>query len=116
MPSTALFIHVPVDRFEISNGPGPMWLVQVVADLYTRLTVPHATDTVYAEVEFTLRTPASGMRFRRTLKLTAFDVGDVTRDDFGDIDRDCSFTALFNGVVVSGAYNMKRRTGFFSLN
>lgn len=116
MPSNALLVHVPVDQVEIINGPGPMWFVQVVADLYAQLLVPHATGTVYAELEFTLRTGASASTFRRKLKLTAIDMdGDVTRDDFGDLDRECSFTARFDGHSVSGQYNPKRRTGRFSL-
>lgn len=111
MPSNALLVHVPVDQIEICNGPGPMWLVPVIADLYTRLTVVHATGTVFVEVKFTLRTPASDRRFRRTLRITAFDIGDIRRDDFGDLDRDCSFTARFDGQRVAGRYNLKRRTG-----
>lgn len=119
MPSTELFVHVPVDYIDIVNGPGPMWLVQVVADLYVRkaraMNVALATCE-YSEVEFTLKTLASNTPFRRKLKIAEFELGDVEQKDFGNLDRDCMFTAVFSGQVVSGMYNPKRRTGDFSLD
>jgi len=113
MPSTALFVHVPVDKIVIINGPGPKWLVQAIGDLNTRLTAPHANGTVYTEMEFTLRTGASDSTFRRKLKVTAFDISDLRRDDFGGLDKEYSFVARLNGHAVFGYYNPKGRTGFF---
>lgn len=118
MPSQAMLVHVPVDEIEIISGPGPMWLVQVIADLYMRKSrIAHVADAVYAEVEFTLKTLASNTSFRRKLRIAEFELGDVDpKEDFGNLDRDCFFTAVFNGEVVSGTYNLKHRTGWFNVD
>lgn len=99
-----LVAHVPVDNFEIHNGPSQARCLQVMEEL-SRGTVqePH-----YAEQVFTLATLASNSLFRRTLKLAAiFAVKD---------NGTFNFTAIFCGRVVSGVYDPRVKRGYFNLD
>lgn len=95
--------HIPVDRFDIVNGPGATKWVELQAALVGKAGSSHP----YVEALLTLKTLASGTSFRRTLKMaTIFNVKDGVFE----------FTAIFNDFGVSGVYNMKSRTGWFSLD
>lgn len=98
-----LMAHVPVDRFDIVDGPRHVkWMAMM-----ERLGRSTDQNPVYVHLALTLTTAASNTPFRRGVALaTIFDVkGDVF-----------SFTALFSGRVVSGVYNMETRTGWFNLD
>ncbi|HEY0965001.1 MAG TPA: hypothetical protein VGE13_00800 [Candidatus Saccharimonadales bacterium] len=113
MPSKAHFVHVPVDRVEICNGPGPVIWVKTVALLHANMfqEIP-LPDIEVDDLEFTLRTSASSKTFRRKLKITSADVDII---DFGEVDVEVGFTAIFNRQIASGIYNPGRRTGWFSI-
>jgi hypothetical protein len=99
-----LMVHVPVDNFEIVNGPGATKCMEIQEELHR-----HENDqsSRYVEVTFTLKTLASKSAFKRQLKLaTIFSVFDGT----------FSFTAIFNNRIVSGVYDMKDHTGWFNLD
>jgi hypothetical protein len=116
MPSTALFVHVPVDSVEIVDGPGSTWVTEIIPDYYERLTgQDHTLSAISIEVALTLRTDASGLTFRRKLKLTAFGIGVMVHfaSDSLSLNRDCPFTARFSGHNVSGYYNPQERKGHF---
>jgi hypothetical protein len=88
MAATVLFVHVPVDRVEIVSGP--KWKLDN-----------------YHPWRFKLRTAASAKTFYRTIKLEWLQFSD---------ENEAQFTAIFCGAVISGAYNMKTRKGWFSLD
>jgi hypothetical protein len=94
-----LIAHVPVDNFEIVNGPGAVKITEMMESLhqYPNLTV-NATVT--------LKTDASQSEFKRTLKIATI---------YGVYDGHMSFTAFFANRVVGGFYDMKTRTGWFNL-
>ncbi|HEY8992877.1 MAG TPA: hypothetical protein VIM37_03460 [Candidatus Microsaccharimonas sp.] len=91
---------LPVDKFEIVNGPGALKCMEIQEEL-------HRHPDVYVEVTFTLKTLASDSSFKRQLKLANL---------YGVFDGNFSFTAIFNNRIVSGAYNMQSRTGWFNLD
>ncbi len=96
---STLVAHVPVDRFDIVDGPGAARCMAGQERLYFAQT--------YVDLVFTLKTAASTDTFRRTLKMTTIFV--VQGSTF-------NFTAIFSGRVVSGVYDMKTRTGYFNLD
>ena len=97
--STAIMAHVPVDRFEIVDGPDAAKVLEVKARL---LAVSR-----YEWLTFTLLTAASAERFNLSLAVTS--IFNVTEDAF-------DFTATFRNVIVSGTYDKKEMTGWFSLD
>lgn len=110
MPPTAAMVaeftwSVPVDMFEITNGPSAVKITE--AQSYLQMPFDHPQKrSPYFSLDFTLKTGASELTFRRPLLMaTIFDVK----------DGQFSFTAIFGGKVVSGVYNMKLRTGWFNL-
>jgi len=96
----ALVAHVPVDRFDIVDGPGAIRWVQVQGQL------THHGKT-YVNLRFTLSTAASAATFYRALKVASI---------FAVHDNEFNFTAHFSGRVVSGVYDMSKRTGWFNLD
>lgn len=112
MPSSTLFrvsdlvAHVPVDKFDIVNGPSPSRCLQLMEELRPMWKTDH--EPTYVEQLFTLTTPASASAFRRNLRLaTVFDVQQ---------DGSFTFTAIFNGRIVSGIYSPHTRKGWFNLD
>lgn len=95
-----LMAHVPVDRFDVVDGPGAIKCMSALEQLAKKLTE-------YVNLVFTLKTAASTKTFRRTL--TVATIFSVENNAF-------AFTAIFCGRVVSGVYNMKSRTGYFNLD
>lgn len=100
-----LMAHVPVDSFDIVNGPSSARCLciseMVSANLYR-------TEPVYIDQTFTLKTLASNTEFKRKLKVaTVFDV---------QPDGSFTFTAIFNGRIVSGVYNPETKKGYFNLD
>ena len=100
-----LMAHVPVDSFDIVNGPSParcLYISEMVS------ANRHRIEQVYVDQTFTLKTLASNTAFKRKLKVaTIFDV---------QSNGSFTFTAIFNGRVVSGIYNPETKKGFFNLD
>ena len=99
----AIMANVPVDRFEIVNGPGmaKCWEAR-------ELLLSNSGDPFpYRNLLFTLKTPASDRPFRRTLQIATIT---------GVRDGGFAFTAIFCGEVVSGIYDTLHRTGWFNLD
>ncbi len=96
-----LIAHVPVDHFDIVNGPTSERCLQIMEEL--------RNETYgYVEQLFTLKTLASNSLFMRKIKLsTIFSVLD---------DGSFNFTAIFSNGIVSGVYEPKTRTGWFNLD
>lgn len=97
---TDIVVHVPVDEFEIVNGPGAVMFLRIQSDL-------HRFPDEYPKAVLTLKTPASGRSFKRSIKFAS--IYHMNGDEI-------SFTALFSGQIVSGIYNVRTRTGWFSLD
>jgi hypothetical protein len=95
-----LVAHVPVDRFDIVAGPGAVKCMGVQERLY-------ADPQTCVDLIFTLKTAASTDTFRSTLKMARI---------FAIEGSTFNFTAIFCGRIVSGVYDMKTRTGYFSLD
>ena len=95
--------HVPVDMFEIVNGPSAAKCLEIQASL----GLLSSFDATYADAEFTLKTPASQSTFRRKLSVARI---------FSVKDGSFSFTAIFNNQIVSGKYNVGTRQGWFDLD
>jgi hypothetical protein len=98
MPSTALFIHVPVDTVSVTDGP------TTVICLWIRDRLAKGEEHV--ETRMQLQTGASNKKFWRTIKIAHLRVDD---------DKQLFFTAYFAGQVVGGIYNMQTRKGWFNL-
>ena len=94
-----LIAHVPVDRFEIINGPSAAKCLEIFEKM--RLHFDKGVD-----VPFTLKTAASKSSFRRKIHIT--DIYGVNVGLF-------SFTANFANRVVVGTYNVRTHTGWFKL-
>jgi len=107
MTTTALFVHVPVDKIEICKGPRACRWIDAI--MITRRRQFNVDPDIYAEVEFTLKTAASKMSFKRKIKLALIDTSNKH-------SRDYYFAAIFNGQVVSGYYNPDTQTGWFNLD
>lgn len=109
--SVAVFAHVPVDRFEIVDGPSRARSTDIEEALriIDELGIRHDEDGYpYYDQEFTLLTSASTTKFGRTLQLaTIFD---------HQTDGNFCFTGVFSGKVVSGWYNPNTRKGWFTLD
>lgn len=101
MPSTALFVHVPVDKVWIVSGP-PMRRCLYIRELFI-----WEREAEYFEESFTLATPASSRSFRRSLKLTSLNSAEFYQ---------FNFTALFSSQIVSGIYDARARAGWFNLD
>lgn len=100
-----LMACVPVDSFDIVNGPSSARCLYISEMVSANL---HRTEPVYVNQSFTLKTLASNTEFKRKLKVaTIFDV---------QPDGSFTFTAIFNGRVVSGVYSPKTKKGYFSLD
>jgi hypothetical protein len=98
---TDLIAHIPVDQFDIVDGPKLARCMQAMDGLD-----PQADK--YADLTFTLKTQASNSSFIRRLKMaTIYNVLD---------DGSFSFTAIFSNRIVSGVYYSNTRTGWFSLD
>lgn len=94
---TTILAHVPVDEFEIVDGPTlVIWL-----DIATRLDGENGIET-----RMRLKTGASEKAFWR--KIVIHSVFKVGREDLG-------FTGIFCGQVVGGLFNHRERTGWFNL-
>lgn len=107
--SVAVFAHVPVDRFEIVDGPSrEKWFIRAFILVDAMHKDPADPDFPYWQQEFTLLTAASTTRFGRQLKLTAI-FNAQSNVDF-------CFTALFAGRIVFGRYNPTTRKGWFKLD
>ena len=88
--------HVPVDRFEIVNGPRHRrWML-----LCSELTVAREVDVV-----FTLSTAASSSSFPQRMKLCNMRLQD---------DGTYFFTGICGGAMVAGYYNPHHWTGWFN--
>lgn len=107
MSSNALFVHVPVDRVDIINGPGASKCLEIKAQLDDLRYDDFGNSPVYVEQAFTLHTAASERFFGRKIKLAA--IFDVT-------DHDFEFTAVFCGEVISGVYDFHKKVGWFNLD
>jgi hypothetical protein len=95
-----LVAHVPVDHFDIVDGPRSERCMHVMDALN------HGVE--YVDQLFTLKTLASNSSFQRKLKLASvFCVLE---------DGSFNFTAVFCNRVISGIYEPKTRTGYFSLD
>lgn len=100
-----LMAHVPVDVFFIVNGPSFARCLQI-SEMVSGNS--HRNEQVYENQVFTLMTLASNTEFKRKLAVaTIFDV---------QPDGSFSFTAIFSGRVVSGAYSPTTKQGIFSLD
>ena len=100
-----LMAHVPVDSFDIVNGPSSARCLYISEMVTANL---HRLEQVYVDQTFTLKTLASNTEFKRKLKVaTIFDV---------QPDGSFTFTAIFNGRVVSGVYSPKTKKGYFNLD
>lgn len=105
MPSTALFVHVPVDKIEIFSGPGSREWIEISQQLSLPRTAAHES---YVEHTFRLRTAASKRLFSRKLKLTSIS---LPLQNYSHL-----FTAIFCNQAVSGVYSTQARAGWFSLD
>lgn len=97
MASSALLIHVPVDRVEITSGPSQReWGTIFDTD---------ASSDLWFDLELTMRTPASGQTFKREITVVQA-IPEVPNPAF-------LFRARFNRDVVHGRYDFRVRTGWF---
>ncbi len=97
--------HVPVDTFDIVNGPSQARCLQISEMVGANL---HHIEQAYVDQIFTLKTLASNTVFKRKLRIaTILDV---------QFDGSFTFTAIFSDRVVSGVYNPKTKQGYFSLD
>lgn len=102
-----LVAHVPVDRFEIVNGPSATACVEIVSNLLQQVLRRTSGDPLGVEVTFTLKTAASSQEFKRPMKI--IDLGEP-------MNGEVSFVAIFSARVVSGVYHMGKRKGWFNLD
>ena len=113
MSSNALFVHVPVDRVQIVDGPAleRILFARLQRELEeARLEGFFASSDGkmrYTRLKFTLRTSASQEPFGRDIPMAS--IGEPE-------DGVVQFTALFCDKVVSGVYDTRTRTGWFSLD
>lgn len=103
--TSILTAHVPVDTFDIVNGPSQARCLHISEMVSANL---HRIEQAYVDQIFTLKTSASKTVFKRKLRIaTIFDV---------QSDGSFTFTAIFSDRTVSGIYNPKTKRGDFSLD
>lgn len=105
MPSTTLFVHVPVDEITIVAGPSALILGTLVGKIFLRDRRDMPTDT---SVSMMVRTPASGKTFRGKIEITR-----LTNLDDNQFEV-WAFDGIFCGQQVRGVYDSALRTGEFS--
>lgn len=105
MSPSALFVHVPVDRLTIVNGPS----AQVMHHHYIRLLGMPADSTAYEQVVFTFRTAASSQTFKRFVRLANITPNDGS--GFLEPVKSVDLNGIFCGTYVEGDYDMDTRRG-----
>lgn len=100
-----LIAHVPVDTFEIVNGPTYAVWLRLKNEL---------SQKSFVRVNFTLLTPASAKTFRRTIEVTSI-YNDLEFEDEVPSRSESNFGGFFSGVRIIGVYD-SNRTGFFGLD
>lgn len=92
-----LLAHVPVDQFDIVDGPTLAHCFQLKDTLENGIIE-------YVDRLFTLKTLASDTPFKRKIRLaTIFAV---------ETDGSFQFTGFFSGKLIYGGYNPKKRSGW----
>lgn len=102
MAAKALFIHVPVDRVDIKDGPQSYLWLQIRDQLAT-----NGGDKEFFEARFKMCTEASKLVNQRKIELMTITANSRSYT--------FQFTGRFCAQMVQGLYNIQTRTGSFSL-
>ena len=98
MSTTALFTHVPVDRFTVIDGPGRRAFSKLPKE--DRSGQMRSGKNIF--VEFTLTTPASKLSFTRDVELCAIVSGEGNK---------LLLLGIFCGELVNIDYDVHTRSG-----